>query len=550
MKFIWKCLYQALATFFVAHTFCWLMIEHLPTFDEIEAFTKTIYFWVVFCSLFALFKLTEIANVNVANIKTKPKNTIKQVTPVQQAVNAKTMKNNESKVSTKSTNGDDKIEGSLSGIQAVNDTGVRFSDIAGYETTKKSIMFMVSCLKNPQKLSNIGAKIPKGILFSGSPGTGKTFFAKAIAGEAGVPFFSVDGTKFNEVYVGLGARNVRSLFEKAKENAPCVVFIDEIDAVGGARSTPDSNSERRNTLNALLVALDGMDSKSGVLVIAATNTPNDLDPALVRAGRFDRKIVIPMPTKNERKAIINIYLRDKKVSDSLNIDNIASQTVNFSGAMIATLVNEAALHAVRNNHSAIEQEDFDNAYYEAITKGEKKEVSDEDRKLISYHEAGHALIAKLMVGQKVPFLTNITSTSGYAGFAVNVSERLFTTKRDYINNIKIAYGGRAAEEVVLKNPDDITSGATADIKDASKLVKDYFEKYGNGRSLLDETIIDYNSEEFLRLADDISSKAYQEVVSFLKSHRIQLDALANELYNKRTLYDEQISEILSKTKSF
>lgn len=218
--------------------------------------------------------------------------------------------------------------------------------------------------------------------------------------------------------------------------------------------------------------------------------------------------------------------------------------------MIATLVNEAALHAVRNNHSEIEQEDFDNAYYEAITNGEKKEVSDEDRILISYHEAGHALIAKLMVGQKVPFLTNITSTSGYAGFAVNVSERLFTTKRDYINNIKIAYGGRAAEEVVLKNPDDITSGATADIKDASKLVKDYFEKYGNGRSLLDETIIDYNSEEFLRLADDISSKAYEEVIYFLKSHRIQLDALATELYNKRTLYDEQISEILSKTKGF
>lgn len=439
---------------------------------------------------------------------------------------------------------------SLEGICPVR-SDVLFSDIAGYEGTKSAVRFLVSCLRNNKDIAEIGAKMPKGMLLSGPPGTGKTFLAKAIAGEAGVPFFAVDGSSFQDLYVGQGPRNVRALYKAAMEHAPCVVFIDEIDAIGGRRNSGDTNSERRNTLNALLVALDGLKGTSGILTIAATNTAEELDPALVRPGRFDRKVYMPLPDARERELILKIHCRNKKVSEEVDYRQMALATSGFSGAALATMANEAALNAVYNCRQIVIKKDFDTAYFQIMTNGEQKRAaSEEERRLVAYHEIGHALIMKLVANQDVPFVTNIGSTNGIGGFTTNIEKpNGLPTKIDMENQIMICYGGRAAEELYC-GKENITVGASADIRAATQNIRAYLGAYGMGNSgmLNVSELLGRPDDEMLDEAKELSTKLYEKTLQVLKEHRKELDAVAEALVNKEVLTDTDINQIIASCK--
>ena len=444
----------------------------------------------------------------------------------------------------------EKVESAAMAGTQVKDTGVRFSDIAGYESTKQSVRFVVECLKDKSILESVGARLPKGILFSGPPGTGKTFMAKAIAGEAGVPFFSVNGSKFMEIYVGQGPKNVRELYATARKNAPCIVFIDEIDAIGGMRQSMDSNSERRNTLNALLTELDGLNGNTGIMTIAATNTPEDLDPALVRAGRFDRKITIPLPDADERRAILRIHCKNKRMAKDVDLDAIARSASGFSGSELAMLANEAALQAAMNHRPKIEREDFETAMYQVITEGEKKRVGNaSDRRMIAYHEAGHALIIKLVQHRPVPYITNISSTSGVGGFTMHGEKTSSMTSRKQMQEqIMVCYGGRAAEEIYFGNKDDATNGASADIRQATKLIKQYIGAYGMSDSVgmlnMDE-LIGKSDERVVEEAKTLSNQLYQETLKVLKDNKDKLVRVAEALYKEESLMDEDLDHLLA-----
>lgn len=434
----------------------------------------------------------------------------------------------------------------LEGIRPVK-SDVRFSDIAGYEDTKDAVQFLVSCLRSNEDIAEIGAKMPKGMLLSGPPGTGKTFLAKAVAGEAGVPFFAVDGSSFQDLYVGQGPRNVRALYKAALENAPCVVFIDEIDAIGGRRNSGDTNSERRNTLNALLVALDGLKGAAGVLTIAATNTAEELDPALVRPGRFDRKVYMPLPDARERELILKIHCRNKKVSDKVDYRQMALATGGFSGASLATMANEAALNAVFHGRQIVEKQDFDTAYFQIMTSGgQKRGSTEEERRLVAYHEIGHALIMKLVAHQEVPFVTNIGSTNGLGGFTTNNEKSGLPTKVDMENQIKICYGGRAAEELYC-GEENITVGASADIRSATQQIRAYLGAYGMGNSGMINVseLIGRPNEEMLDEAKELSARLYQETLQVLKDHRKELDAVSEALVEKEVLTDSEINDVIA-----
>lgn len=427
------------------------------------------------------------------------------------------------------------------------ETTTRFSDIAGYENTKKSLQFIVQCMKNQEQLKTVGASLPKGILMDGPPGTGKTLFAKAIAGESGIPFFSVDGSQFQDTFVGQGPKNVRVLFDAARKAAPCVVFIDEIDAIGGARGIGDSNSERRNTLNALLVALDGLNSNSGIITIAATNTPDELDPALVRAGRFDRKIRIPLPDSTERKAILEIHCKNKRISQDVSFDCLAEATSGFSGAMLATMANEAALQAAYEGRSVITVADFDTAYFAAMTNGEKKENSGNDLRVVTYHEMGHALTARLL-GRNVPFITNVGSTSGVGGFIINSESSSLPTKLDMEKQIMIAYGGRAAEQLI--NGEDITVGASSDIQKATRIIKQYISTYGMSQNagMLNISELLGNNADIYNEAKELSDRLYNETVKLLEEHIDLLHIAAKQLMEKKTLRESDLDKIIESKK--
>jgi cell division protease FtsH len=447
-------------------------------------------------------------------------------------------------------------------------TKVTFKDVAGIDEVLEEVQEIVEYLKNPGKFARLGAKIPKGILLVGPPGTGKTLLARAIAGEAGVPFFSISGSDFVEMFVGVGAARVRDMFQKAKANAPCIVFIDELDAVGRKRGAGigGGHDEREQTLNQLLAEMDGFEGDTGVIVLAATNRPDVLDPALLRPGRFDRKIVVPPPDLHGREAILRVHTRDKKLASDVDLSVLARRTPGFVGADLENLCNEAALLAARKNKPAIEMADFEEALERVITGLARKGmyIKEEERRRIAYHEAGHALVSKL-VPNADPLLkvTIVPRGIGALGYALQLptEDRYILTKSELLDRLTVLLGGRAAEEVVFG---DQTTGAAEDLKHATELAKRMVVEYGMSEELgplslgkertnvfLGEEIVksDEHSEELTAAIDReirrIVLEAYNRAKSLVNRYREALDRLAQELLRRETLDKEDVDKILA-----
>lgn len=423
---------------------------------------------------------------------------------------------------------------------------VNFESIAGNLEAKEDMKFLVNFLKNPKKYEKMGAKLPKGVVLYGPPGTGKTLMAKAVAGEAGVPFYSATGSDFVEMYVGLGAKRVRDLFKQAKDNSPSIVFIDEIDAVGTSRGRQDSNSEKDQTINALLSELDGFDSNSQVVVMVATNRIEDLDEALIRPGRFDRHVNIGLPDYEGRLAILNRYAKGKKFVKEVNLESLANITIGFSGASLEALMNEASIIAVNKGKIEIDSEDIDDSYYKIAMKGNKKINNNEDKdeiELIAYHEAGHALVTKLLTDNHLHKVTIIPSTSGAGGATFSVPKtNSLISKKQLLNNVKVLYAGRAAEEILKGNTEDITSGASADIQQATKYIKAYFSELGMSSEF---GMLAISEDLYMKEAVKLSKKLYEETVVLLKENKEMLSLLAENLIKYETLTGDKVDSLLS-----
>ena len=367
-------------------------------------------------------------------------------------------------------------------VYVEKETGVTFADVAGQDEAKESLTEIVDFLHNPGKYASIGAKLPKGALLVGPPGTGKTLLAKAVAGEAGVPFFSISGSDFVEMFVGVGASRVRDLFEEAKKNSPCIIFIDEIDAVARRRGTGmgGGHDEREQTLNQLLVEMDGFGVNEGIIVMAATNRVDILDPAILRPGRFDRKVVVGRPDVKGRREILDVHIRDKQVGDDVDLDNVAQTTAGFTGADLENLLNEAAIYAARQNRKYITQEDINRSFIKVGIGTEKKSkiISEKEKRITAFHESGHAILFHVLpdVGP-VHTVSVIPTGTGAAGYTMPLPEKdeMFNTKGKMLQDIMVSLGGRIAEEMVL---DDITTGASQDIKQATAIAKAMVTKYG------------------------------------------------------------------------
>lgn len=427
-----------------------------------------------------------------------------------------------------------------------NNKKITFDDVQGIEELKPDLYRLVDCLKNPKKYQELGARMPKGMILYGPPGTGKTLTAKAIAGEAGVPFFSMCGSDFVEKYVGVGASRVRELYKKARKAAPCIVFIDEIDAIGGGRGE-SNNGEKDQTINALLAELDGFNSANNILTICATNRLDILDPALLRAGRFDLKLAVGLPDKEGREAILKLHSKNKKLDSAVSIEALAKKTIGFSGAELENLLNEGALIAANNNGKVITNDDLENAFFKIIMDGNKKprKEIDEDTYLTAWHEAGHTLATKLLTKDGVPTVTIIQSTSGAGGVTFMAPDEKNLPSKKYLRNkIKIDYAGRAAEEIYLGNSDDITTGASQDIKNATAVIKSYIGAYGMGNKGLIDIKQLTTQYDIVEEAGSLSTTLYQETLDLLTKNKDKLESLANALVEKETLYEEEIDDIL------
>lgn len=431
---------------------------------------------------------------------------------------------------------------------------VTFDDVAGSKELKKDVQFVIEYLKDPSKYNEMGARMPKGIVLYGPPGTGKTLTAKAIAGTAGVPFFSVSGSDFIEMYVGLGAKRVRDLYKKARAKAPCIVFVDEIDAVGVDRGSKASHSENNQTINALLNELDGFNGSEGVLTICATNRLEDLDSALIRPGRFDKQLAVPLPEKEDRIEILKVHAKGKKFEENIDWNSIAAMTVGFSGAAIESMLNEAAFLAVNNKKPYITMEEIDRAFYKVVMKGDKKEnQSSRDKKeleIVAWHEAGHALATKLYTNDSVPKVTIVSSTSGAGGVTFRTPPEMSLLSKRYIKGLmKVMYAGRASEQILLKDGNLITTGASMDIKQATQLIKNYIGTYGmdDEYSLIDLSafgVIDNN--ELIERCSSISKEMYKEVLNDLTTYQDALKDIASALLEKESIVEKDIDEILEK----
>ncbi len=443
--------------------------------------------------------------------------------------------------------------------------GASFADVAGIDEAKEELEEIVAFLREPEVFSRLGGKIPKGALLIGPPGTGKTLLARAIAGEARVPFYTISGSDFVQMFVGVGASRVRDMFEQAKKNAPCIVFIDEIDAVGRARGVGigGGNDEREQTLNQLLVEMDGFESNEGVVILAATNRPDVLDQALTRPGRFDRQVVVPVPDLKGREKILQVHARKVKLGPDVDLRRIARGTPGFSGADLANLVNESALVAARVGRRHVAMEDFENAKDRVILGSERRSIvmSDEDRKRIAYHEAGHALVA-LNVPQHDPINKATIIPRGLAlGVVHSMPERdeVSITQTKYQSKIAMSMGGSAAEELVF-GASNVSSGAASDIKQATRIARAMVTEFGMSDKL---GKIDYSggqdaqpgfgqpdvaSPETRKIIDSeirrIVDEAYQRALSILKEKREQLDRLAAGLLEYETLTGEEIKKII------
>lgn len=425
-----------------------------------------------------------------------------------------------------------------------------FDDIAGNAEAKESVSDIVDYLTDPVKYAQYGARMPRGILLHGKPGTGKTLMARAMAGEAGVPFYAVSGSDFVQMYVGVGAARVRELFKKARESGKAVIFIDEIDALGKKRgdSVYNGNDEREQTLNALLTEMSGFNTDEGIVVVAATNRPDILDDALLRPGRFDRQVEIALPDLNARKQILSLHAKNKPLSSEVTMDKLAKDTVFFSGAMLECLLNDAAIHAARRGAAAIGQEDIDKAYYTAIAGPEKKDrttVREQERTVTAWHEAGHALAAKLVSPENtVAKVTIIPSSGGAGGFCLNIPpERMYYTKSELERQIMTHLAGRCAEEIAF-GADEVTTGAANDIEKATQTAAQYVGRFGMGERT---GVLDLNriagKKTVLRECKRLTDRLYAETLHLLRSHRDTLEALAEELLARETLHEEDVNRI-------
>ena len=432
-------------------------------------------------------------------------------------------------------------------------TKVRFSDVAGLDEEKEEMVELVKFLKEPKKFIEMGAKIPRGVLLYGKPGTGKTLIAKAIAGEAGVPFISMSGSEFIEMFAGLGASRVRKLFDKAKKLSPCIVFIDEIDAIGSRRTAGSgAESENNQTLNQLLVEMDGFNSTETVIVLAATNRPEMLDKALLRPGRFDRQITIPAPDKKGRLEILKIHSKDKKLAENVNLESIAEDTAGFTGAELANILNEAAIIATKNEHEKIVAEDIEEAVKKVTVGLEKKArvISDKDKRLTAYHEAGHALVSWYLPTQKKVKEISIIPRGMAGGYTMYKTDedKSYISKTEMEEKLIALLGGRAAEKIAL---DDISTGASNDIEVATVIAKEMIVKYGMNDligpiSLKDENG-DYKLDMFGKdMGDKIGVEvkklidtAYMDAQSILKEHLDKLDQIAEELLRSEKINEEK-----------
>lgn len=436
----------------------------------------------------------------------------------------------------------------------------KFSDIAGIDEVKEELVEVVDFLKNPEKFKKTGAHAPKGVLLLGEPGTGKTLLAKAVAGEADASFFNMSGSEFMEMYVGVGASRVRDLFKKARENAPSIIFIDEIDAIGGKRSMDKSRgeSEREQTLNQLLVEMDGFNTDTQIIVIAATNREDILDNALLRAGRFDRKINVNAPDLKGRIEILKIHSRNKKLSNDVSLEAIAKITPGFVGADLENLMNEAAIFASRKNSEIITMAEID----EAVDKigmglGQKnKIIKPKEKLLLAYHEAGHALVTELNEYADPVHKVTIIPHGGAGGFMMPLpDEKLVTTSRELIAEIQVLFGGRAAEELVL---DDVSTGAYSDIKRATQVARTYIEKVGMNENIGPVNVengdgysVSSRSSETVREIEleirKLLKKQYQKVLELLNNNRDKLDGIAGLLLEKETITGEEVRNIINET---
>ena len=443
--------------------------------------------------------------------------------------------------------------------------GIKFDDVAGEDEAKENLTEVVNYLHDPSKYQEIGASMPKGILLVGPPGTGKTMLAKAVAGEANVPFFSMSGSEFVEMFVGMGASKVRDLFKQAKEKAPCIVFIDEIDAIGQKRSGGQygGNDEREQTLNQLLTEMDGFEGNNGVIILAATNRPESLDPALTRPGRFDRRVPVELPDLKGREAILQVHAKKIKVAEDVDFNKIARMASGASGAELANIVNEAALRAVRDGRRFATQADLEESIEVVIAGYQKKNaiMTDEEKKIVSYHEIGHALVAAMQThSAPVQKITIVPRTSGALGYTMQVEEgnHYLMSKTEMENKIATLTGGRAAEEVVFQS---VTTGASNDIEQATKLARAMITRYGmsddfdmvaletvNNQYLGGDASLACSAETQTKIDQrvvELVKKQHEKAVNILTENRAKLDELAQYLYEKETITGEEFMNIVN-----
>ena len=443
--------------------------------------------------------------------------------------------------------------------------GIKFDDVAGEDEAKENLTEVVNYLHDPSKYQEIGASMPKGILLVGPPGTGKTMLAKAVAGEANVPFFSMSGSEFVEMFVGMGASKVRDLFKQAKEKAPCIVFIDEIDAIGQKRSGGQygGNDEREQTLNQLLTEMDGFEGNNGVIILAATNRPESLDPALTRPGRFDRRVPVELPDLKGREAILQVHAKKIKVAEDVDFNKIARMASGASGAELANIVNEAALRAVRDGRRFATQADLEESIEVVIAGYQKKNaiMTDEEKKIVSYHEIGHALVAAMQThSAPVQKITIVPRTSGALGYTMQVEEgnHYLMSRTEMENKIATLTGGRAAEEVVFQS---VTTGASNDIEQATKLARAMITRYGmsddfdmvaletvNNQYLGGDASLACSAETQTKIDQrvvELVKAQHEKAVNILTENRAKLDELAQYLYEKETITGEEFMNIVN-----
>ena len=453
-------------------------------------------------------------------------------------------------------------------IYAESETGITFADVAGEEEAKDALKEIVDFLHKPEKYSEIGATLPKGALLVGPPGTGKTMLAKAVAGEAHVPFFSISGSEFVEMFVGMGAAKVRDLFKQANEKAPCIVFIDEIDTIGKKRDGAGlgGNDEREQTLNQLLTEMDGFDGKKGVVILAATNRPESLDPALLRPGRFDRRVPVELPDIKGREAILKVHGKKVKVNESVDYHEIARATNGASGAELANIVNEAALRAVRMGRKTVSQQDLEESVETVIAGYQKKDagVSTNEKKIVSYHEVGHAMVAALQSNSApVHKITIVPRTSGALGYTMQVDseQRFLMSKEEAFNKIVTLTGGRAAEELIFHS---ITTGASNDIEQATKIARAMITRYGmsehfgmvaletvNNAYLGGDTSLACSAETAAKVDEEVVAlvkSAYDKAKSILSENEEKLHELAEYLLEQETITGDEFMKILNEKK--